>query len=85
VKISFCVFLRLYAYSEKTGKVLKYIWRIGEIRVFWGTQNSLRLRGKKLCVHGEDAKRHKTVFISVDNNQNFIFFRFFLSTLYLMD
>jgi hypothetical protein len=36
--------------------------------VVCGTQNSLRIRGKNLCVHGEDAKRRKTVYISVNNN-----------------
>jgi hypothetical protein len=33
-------------------------------------ENRLRIRGKNLCVHGEDAKSNKTVYISVNNNTN---------------
>jgi hypothetical protein len=29
----------------------------GECRVVCGTQNCLQIRGKNLCVQGEDAKR----------------------------
>jgi hypothetical protein len=28
------------------------------------------MHGKNLCVHGEDAKRHKSANISVNNNTN---------------
>jgi hypothetical protein len=28
---------------------------------------------ERICVHGEDAKSHKTVYISVNINTNFIF------------
>jgi hypothetical protein len=38
-------------------------------------KNRIRIRGKNLCVHGEDAKRHKTVYISVNNNTHFQFFK----------
>jgi hypothetical protein len=31
--------------------------------------------GKNLCIHGEDAKRHKTLNISFNNNMNFNFFK----------
>jgi hypothetical protein len=57
-------YLRYTKLSPNTGKVFKRIWRI---------------RGKNLCVHGEDAetfgvfsyaKRHKSVYISVNNNTN---------------
>jgi hypothetical protein len=61
-------------------KVLKRIWKI---------------RGKNLCIHGEDAKilltyspntpKDISVFILVNNNTNFKLFGFFLSTLYGMD
>ncbi len=33
----------------------------------FAAQNCLRIRGKKLCVHEEDAKIHKTEDISVNN------------------
>ncbi len=55
--------------SPNTQKVFKCSWRI---------------RGKNLCVHGEDAKRllayshntkrHKSMYISVNNNTNKKFF-----------
>jgi hypothetical protein len=67
-KISLRVFLLLYTYSENTGKVFKRMWRIRQIKVVSGTQNCLRIRGKNVCIHREDAKRHKTsVYISVNN------------------
>ncbi len=47
----------------------------GEFRVVCGTQNLLRIRGKNLCIHREDVKRYKTVYISVNNNTNFKFFQ----------
>ncbi len=74
-KISLCVVLLLYAYSENTGKYLSVHGEYSEFRVVCGTQNRLRVRGKNLCVHGEDAKIHKTVYISVNNNMNFKFFK----------
>jgi hypothetical protein len=40
---------------------------------------------ERIYIHREVVKRHKTVFISFNNNMNFKFFRFFLSTLYGMD
>ncbi len=52
------------AYSENTGKV----YGEANLGLFCGAQNRLRIRGKNLCVHGEDAKRHKIVYISVNNN-----------------
>ncbi len=58
---SLLVFLLLYAYSENAGKVLSVFGEFGEFRVVCGTQNRLRIREKNLCVHGEDARRHKTV------------------------
>ncbi len=72
-------YLRYRKSSPNTRKVFKRIRRI---------------RGKNLCVHREDAnrllayspntpKRHKSVYISVNNNTNF--FWFFLSTLCGMD
>jgi hypothetical protein len=57
--------------------------RIGEyseFRVVCGTQNLIRIRKKHLCVHGEDAKRHKTVQISVNNNTTN--FKSFLDSFY---
>jgi hypothetical protein len=66
-KIPFRVFFILSAYSENTGKVFKRIWRIGEFRVVCGTQSCLRIRGKNLCAHGENAKRYKTGDILVIN------------------
>jgi hypothetical protein len=52
---SFCVFGEcsesVKAYMENTVNL--------EFRVVCGTQNRLGIRGKKLCVHGKDAKRHK--------------------------
>ncbi len=49
------------------------------------TQCRLRIRRKNLCVHGEDAKRHKTVYISVNDNTNLKFFKILSTTLYGMD
>jgi hypothetical protein len=71
----------LFAYSyffmriwRILGKCLSVHGEYGEFRVVCGTYNRLGLRGKNLCVHGEDAKSHKTVYISVKNNTNFNFF-----------
>jgi hypothetical protein len=68
-------FLSAYSYFFKRirrtrGKCLSTYGEYGEFRVVCGTQNCLRIRGKTLCVHGEDAKRHKTVNISFNNNTN---------------
>jgi hypothetical protein len=57
----------------------------GKFSVVCGTQNHLNKRGKNLCVHGEDAKRHKTVYPQILIIQILIFFIFFLSTLHGMD
>ncbi len=43
------------------------------VAVVCGAQNDLRIREKNLCVLREDAKRHETVYISVNNNTNFKF------------
>jgi hypothetical protein len=72
-------FLSAYSYFFKRirrirGKCLSAYGEYGEFRVVCGTQNSLRIRGKNLCVHGENAKRHKTVNISFNNNTNLNFF-----------
>jgi hypothetical protein len=67
VKISFCVFFILSAYSENMRKVFKRIWRIRKFRAVCCTQYRLCIRGKNLCIHGEDAKRHKDEDISVGN------------------
>jgi len=71
----------------------KYLTVYGEYDT--GTQNRLRIHGKYLNVFGEYAERiyaymenspntqrDINVDISVDNNTNFKFLRFFLSTLY---
>jgi hypothetical protein len=57
------------------GNFLSIYGENGEFRVVCGTQNLLRIRGKNLCEHKGDAKRHKTVYISVNNNTNFKFFK----------
>ncbi len=67
VNFSFNVFFILSAYSENTWKVFKRLWRIRRVRVVCGTQCRLRLRRKNLCAHGENAKRHKTGDILVNN------------------
>jgi hypothetical protein len=73
-KISLCVFLLLYTYSERIQeKCLSLKREYGEFRVVLGTQNPLRIHGKNLRVHREDAKRHKTVYIVGNNNTNFNF------------
>jgi hypothetical protein len=64
-------FMRIRRIREK---YLSVHGEYGEFRVVCGTLNRLRIRGKNLCVHGEDAKSHKTVYISVNNNTNFKFF-----------
>jgi hypothetical protein len=63
-------YLRYTKSSSNARKVFKRIWRI---------------RGKNLCVHGEDAKRlgvfslcakrYKSVYISVNNNTNLNLFK----------
>jgi hypothetical protein len=65
VKFPFCVIFILSAYSENTWKVFKRIW--SEFRVVCDTQSRIRIHGKNLCAHGEDAKRHKTGDILVNN------------------
>jgi hypothetical protein len=93
IRHSFCV-LGEYAESILSGK---YLSVYGE----YGTQNRLRIYGKYFYVFGEyaeriyaymenspDTPRDITVYISVDNNTNFKFLRFFLkflSTLYGID
>jgi hypothetical protein len=68
VKLYFRIFFILSAYSENTrnvfkrlqrmrGKYLRVYGKYDECRVVCGTQNCLRIRGKNLCVHGEDAER----------------------------
>jgi hypothetical protein len=68
VKIPFRVFFILSAYSENTWKVyMEDAANSLQFRVVCGTQSRLRIRGKNLCAHGEDAKRHKTGDIFVNN------------------
>jgi hypothetical protein len=43
------------------GKHLSIHVECGEFRVVCSTYSRLRIRGKSLCVHGEDAKNNKTV------------------------
>jgi hypothetical protein len=57
----------------------------GEFRVVCGTQNLHRIRGKNLCIQREDAKRYKTVYISVNNNTNLKFFQILSFLPYGMD
>ncbi len=52
------------------GNFLNVNGEYGEFRVVCCTQNLLRIRGKNLCLHREDAKRYKTVHISVNNYSN---------------
>jgi hypothetical protein len=75
-KISLHVFLLLKRIRRIQGKCLSAYGEYGEFRVVCGTQNCLRICGKNLCIllHGEEAKRHKTVNISFNNNMNFNFF-----------
>jgi hypothetical protein len=49
------------------GKCLSLYGEYGELRVVCGTQSRLRIRGKNLCAHGENAKRYKTGDILVIN------------------
>ncbi len=59
-----------------------YLWIYGErceFRVVHGTQAQSRIRRKNLCVYGEDAKRHKTLEISVNNGPTWNMFRTLLS------
>jgi hypothetical protein len=68
VKISFCVFLFLRRIQRTRGKYLSVYEEYGKfIGVVISTQNRLRIHGKNLCVHGEDAKTHKTDDILVNN------------------
>jgi hypothetical protein len=72
-------FLSTYSYFFKRirriqGKCLSAYEEYGEFRVVCGTQNCLRIRGNNLCLHGEDAKRYKTVNISFNNFMNFYSF-----------
>ncbi len=53
VLLSFCVF------GEYVENCLSVHGEYGESSVVWDTQSRLRIRGKNLCAHGEDAKRHK--------------------------
>ncbi len=46
-------------YMENTAK-------LGFLR-YTGAQSRLRIRGKNLCAHGDDAKSHKTGDILVNN------------------
>ncbi len=50
------------------GKYLGVYVEYVKVEVVCGTQNLLRMRGKNLCIHGEDAKRHKSEDISVKKN-----------------
>jgi hypothetical protein len=82
VKTSLRVFLLLYENSyffthirRTPGKCLNVHREYGEFRVVCGAQSRLRICGRNLCVHGEDARRHKTVYISVHYNKNFKFFK----------
>jgi hypothetical protein len=52
-----------------------------EFRVVCGKQNRLRTRRKNPCVHGEDVKTHKIVYISAYNNTNCNFF--FILSIYI--
>ena len=74
-KVYLRVFLLFKRIRRIRGKCLSAYGEYGEFRVVCGTQNWLRIRGKNLCVHGEDAKRHKTVNISFNNNTNLNFFK----------
>ncbi len=51
----------------------------------YNTQNRLRIRRKNLCVHGEDSKRHKTVYISINNNTFFFQILSIYTTVYGID
>ncbi len=51
----------------------------GKFKAVCDTQNLKRIRGKNVCVHGEDTKIHKTEAISVNNDPTWIFFCSFLS------
>jgi len=82
MQISFCIFFILSAYSENMRRVFKRIWRIGDIRVVCGTHYGFRIRGKNLCIHGEDAKKHKTENMSVNNGPKW---NFCISLLFLQD
>ncbi len=49
-----------FAYSENTRKYLLSVYEVyGKFRAVCSRQNCLRIRGKDICVHGEDAKIHK--------------------------
>ncbi len=66
-KIPFRPFFILSAYSENTWKVFSVYGEYGEFRVVRGTQSRLRIHGKILCAHGENAKRYETGDILVIN------------------
>ncbi len=53
----------------------------GEFRVVCGTQTYLQIHGKNLYAHGEDAKRHNSEDISVNDGKtwNFLVDPYFLS------
>jgi len=60
------------------GQFLSVYGEYGEFKVVCSTQNRLRKRGKNLCVHGKDDKKHKTPYISVNNNKKILnFFDYF--------
>ncbi len=67
-KIPFRIFFMFSAYSQNTWKVFKLYGEYGKSRVVCGTQNRLRICGKNLCAHGENAKRYKTGDILVINS-----------------
>jgi hypothetical protein len=74
VKISLFVIFILSGYSENKRRVYG---ENGKFRAVCDTQNRLRIRGKNLCVHGEDAKKHKTEDIAVNNGQIFLILYFY--------
>jgi len=47
----------LSVYRECAESILSVYGEYGKCRVVCGTQNFLQIRGKNLCVHGEEAKR----------------------------
>ncbi len=74
-KISLRVFLLLLHIRRIQGKCLSVYGEYGEFMVLCVTQNRFRIRGKNLCVHAEDAKRHIIVKIFVNNHTNFNFLK----------
>ncbi len=57
------------------GKCLSVYIENGEFRVVCGTQSRLRIRGKNLCAHGDNAKRYKTGDILVVNGPTWKIFQ----------